>query len=366
MVADREVASAPAPKLEAGKWCKITAERAGGKLKLSLDGKPVLETDDDDYAVAGRYLALYAWNPAVFRSIRVWGREDPALKAHLRPEQVKLEKTLPADRFYPNRYYWLKKVFQDYVGFLEEGAASDAPIKWLPPPTFNQEAKGLGFEVLPGVEHTLIYDPKPCKGHADEGGNGKYESLEHGTYNHGLTPLLYQDKFIVFWGQHGKDEASDGSRTLAKVGTFNKDKTAIDWGGKETLAELAPPAVKLRRRSRNNDLNIIYEVGASAHPQIINGKLYVSIGFHCAHGWTDELPFRAPHEHGGTIPAAHWADNRDEKSGFVWDIFWGLGGSYVQRWRVEGKTIVPDTSIYRTSAELPVNIIFKINAVANA
>ena len=109
----------------------------------------------------------------------------------------------------------------------------------------------------------------------DEGGDGHYESLRHGTYSHHQRMVVYQDKLIVYWTNHSHDENGPGQRVLAKVGTFGPDRSAVDWGGDETLVELAPAPMPVRRRLWHHDPDVMYEGYASAMLQLINGKLYV-------------------------------------------------------------------------------------------
>jgi hypothetical protein len=87
---------------------------------------------------------------------------------------------------------------------------------------------------------------------------------------------LPKDKIIVYWFNHANDEDAPGQRLLAKVGTFNKDRTKINWGGKETLVELAGSPAPVRRRCRTFDPDLIAEAGIQAWPRVINGRFYVT------------------------------------------------------------------------------------------
>ena len=230
-----------------------------------------------------------------------------------------------------------------------EGSADEhqpaSPIHWVPPPTFSKTRPGLGLPQLEGVTHRLLYEPLPSKANVDEGGSGRYESLRHGTYSHHQRIVLHQDKFIVYWTNHSRDENGPGQRLLAKVGTFNGDRTDIDWGGDETLVELAPAPMLVRRRLWTHHPDEMYEGYASCMLQLINGRLYVRGSMVGCHGWTNDVKY-----HGRCykpIPAANWSDGRDPKRGFRWDMWWPLGLGFVQRWRVEGKTLVPDSPLYK-------------------
>jgi len=76
-------------------------------------------------------------------------------------------------------------------------------ITWHPPETFNPEMPGLGLPPLAGVEHTLFYDPLPSRCNLDDGGDGTYESLRHGTYSHHPQIVLFEIPFIAYWFQRG-------------------------------------------------------------------------------------------------------------------------------------------------------------------
>ena len=147
------------------------------------------------------------------------------------------------------------------IANVHSGAA-DVPVQWKPPASFDAQTPGLGLPPLEGAAHTLIYDPLPSKCNVDEGGDGRYESLRHGTYSHHQRILLVEDKFIVYWTQHSRDENGPGQRLLAKVGTFNADRTDIDWGGDETLFEIALAPVPVRRKRWEHDPDLIYETYA--------------------------------------------------------------------------------------------------------
>lgn len=227
------------------------------------------------------------------------------------------------------------------------GTMTEAPIRWIPPSSFSKEKAGLGFPPLPGIRHDLLYDPLPSKANVDEGGSGQYESLRHGTYSHHQRFALFQDKLIVYWTNHSRDENGPGQRLLAKVGTLSPDRAEVDWGGDETLVELSPAPMPVRRRGWKHDPEVMFEGYASSMLQLIHGKLYVRGNLVACHGWTDDVKF-----HGRSrkpIPADHWSDEMDRSRGFRWDIWWPLGLEFVQGWKLDGHTLVPDTPLYRIS-----------------
>ena len=224
--------------------------------------------------------------------------------------------------------------------------ASEPPFQWAPPETFDPNEPGLGLPLLPGLEHTIIHNPLPSNAAVDESGDGQYESLRHGTYNHCLSIALYKNKIIVFWLSHARDEDAPAQRVLAKVGTFNADWSDIDWGGDETLVELAGPPVPVRRHHKKYDPNVITEAAAHGGIKVINGRIYVAGRLAANHGWTND-----PKYHGWPgvkpVPASHWSDEQDRKRGFRYAVYHKLGLQFVQQWDIQGNTLKPVSPLYK-------------------
>ena len=226
------------------------------------------------------------------------------------------------------------------------------PVFWKKPVTFNPDVSGLGMEVFGGAMHSYIYDPLPSAACLDEGGDGHYESVAHGTYNHHPQLIQLQDKLIAYWTNHAKDENGPGERMLAKIGTFNTDMTEITWGGNETIVEIAPQPVLVNRRTYEHDPALISEIFVKGMLEVIDGKIY-SIGDILAiHGWTDD-----PVYHGiqySPVPIEHWSDEYNSSTGFTLDVWWKLG-KYYQRWVVVGNSLEPNTPLYISGA-LPTQV----------
>ena len=350
LFAHEERAVVAAELLKPDTWHTITATREGGRLTLAVDGKQVLTAADNPHGLIGSFLALYAWNPATFRSIKVWRRDDPELEKFLR-HRGKIKDSVARHRVHPYTpdHYASRDHMRDYIGYLKNGVRSFAPVRWIPPDTFDIGSPGLGLPVLPGIEHTVIYDPKLSKANMDEGGSGKFESLAHGEYNHHSRITLYKDKIIVHWTNHSLDENGPGQRMLGRVGTFNADGSAISWGGDETLVELAPSPVPVRRRLRRHDPDKIYEISAHGNLVPINESLYFFGHFTATHGYVNDLGFRQGRP-GHPIPAEKWSDNQDPEKGFATgDVFWNVGFGFIQKWKFEGDRLIPDSPIYKTS-----------------
>lgn len=236
------------------------------------------------------------------------------------------------------------------VPSADADAPGQPPIRWVPPPGFSKEKPGLGLPQLEGVTHHILYDPVPSKANVDEGGNGRYESVRHGTYNHHQRIVLFRDECIVYWTNHSRDENGPGQRLMAKVGTFTPDQTDITWGDDETLVELSPAPMPVRRRGWAHDPEVMCEGYAASMLQLVNGRLYVRGSLMACHGWTNDVKYhgrcRKP------IPEANWNDGRDHKRGFRWDLWWPLGLEFVQGWELKGHTLVPNTPLYKMADPL--------------
>ncbi len=221
----------------------------------------------------------------------------------------------------------------------------NAPITWIPPATFNAELKGLGLPQLEGIEHRIIYHPKWSNANVDEGGNGVYESLEHGTFCHGPSPLVVGDHIVVTWTNHTRDEGGPGLRKISRVGRIIDGGREIDFGGPERLTQVAAPPIPPRRRSFNVDPVTMWPyVGGSLN--LISGKLYLMGSLTCAIGYTNGEQYRMT---SGPVPEEHFRDSLDIEAGYNFDKWASLGFSFVQRFRIEGDHLVEDSPLYQRS-----------------
>jgi sialidase-1 len=84
-VPDSKDASAQEPVVKAGQWHTVTVIREAGRLKLLIDGKLSVETEDTPQGFAGPYIGFYTWNESVFRSLTVYTRSDKTLEQFLTP-----------------------------------------------------------------------------------------------------------------------------------------------------------------------------------------------------------------------------------------------------------------------------------------
>lgn len=223
-----------------------------------------------------------------------------------------------------------------------------SPIVWQPPASFNKDIDGLGLPQLEGITNYIIYDPLPSSANVDEGGNGVYEGLNYGIFNHDAGIVLFHDKFIVYWNNHTNDENGPGQRVLAKVGTFGKNKETIDWGGNETLVELVPPPVAPRRRQVTHSPTVINENSGKGRMLLINGRIY-SQGFVSArHGWTDSTAYDSIQS--SPVPAEHWSD--EKTSVFKYDVGWDIGPNFYQSLKICDDCILPAGDMFIYSPKL--------------
>ena len=336
-------------------WHRITATREGGKLALYVDDKLLVSGRDSPYGLNGPYVMLYAWNPAEFRSIRVWRKPDPIIEALIPAQNLNAPQGVVVDsieelkalpKYSPDHVVWLEKEAGMYLSFLRDGLASKAPIRWIPPATFDPAVPGMGLPPLPRAEHHVFYDPKPSHASIDEGGDGIYESPMHGTYNHGMRITLYKNYFLVHWSHHGKDEGGPGGRTLATVAVFNDDRTQLTWKGPDGIVELAPAPVPIRRRKREYDPDTILERAADASFVIINDRLYSFGCMKAAHGYSNLSAHHLAHDPKEPIPAKHWSDTYNKETGHTWEIYWAMGFDFVQQWEVKDNRLRPASPIY--------------------
>ena len=167
-------------------------------------------------------------------------------------------------------------------------ALANSPINWVVPETFDPNIAGLGLEQLEGISHEVIYDPKISAANTNLGGDGIYESLEHGMFNHDPRIILTNDKLIVQWNNHATDESAPGGRILAKVGTISADKENISWGGAETLVEAVPPPALVKSRLWDHGPEVIDEHFGLGGLSLINGRLYTYGSVQALHGWSND------------------------------------------------------------------------------
>lgn len=227
---------------------------------------------------------------------------------------------------------------------------AQAPIRWMPPPGFDPAQPGLGLPPMKNARHTILYKPKPSNADPADGGNGQYESLLHGTYNHHQQFLVVGEKVIVYWTNHVRDENGPGQRIIAKVGTIDSYGT-LAWGGDETLIEIAPPPMPAKRRLFDNKGELLDSAFLDGDLVLVDGKIYLRGRILACDGWTDDMRYhnsqlRHP------VPAEHYRSGRDPDNGFRWDIYWFLA-SFIQQFEFVDDKIIPSSPVYIVGSPFP-------------
>jgi hypothetical protein len=218
----------------------------------------------------------------------------------------------------------------------------EPPLRWAPPPSFDPDMPGLGLPQLPGVHTEIIYAPTLSTAAREDGGDGRYESLAHGTYNHHTRAIIYKDKVIVYWTNHARDENGPGQRILARWGTFNHDRSRVDWGTPETnLVEIAPPPVDVRRREPLDQPKDRRYVGGRL--LVVDGKIRLAGAVAMYHGWTDDLKYRTPST---PLPEERFREVRDRTTGYNYDMRWATGPAFYQTWDFVAGKLAPVSPMF--------------------
>ncbi|HPN85343.1 MAG TPA: hypothetical protein PK821_08420, partial [Victivallales bacterium] len=234
----------------------------------------------------------------------------------------------------------------------------EAPIRWVVPENFNPTLPDLGIQHLEGIEHFEIFHAIPSKAAIEDGGDGKYESLRHGTWNHGPPVLIpFKNHVVAYWCNHALDEEGAGSRILGKYGRILDDEGNVDWGGDENLFEAGPAAVPVSRRrieSGTEKVNCIQTRGAF---NIIEGRLFFCGKLLALHGkssnsssyWEGAIKF------GQKIPSDSFRAGPDALALGGQNLRWELGVDFYQEWDIVDGKLKTISPLYR-SGEIPKTI----------
>lgn len=232
--------------------------------------------------------------------------------------------------------------------------AEDAPLRWLAPAGFDAKKAGLGLAPLPGVTHEVIYAPAPSSAALETGGDGRYESVLHGTYNHHTRAVILGDKVVVYWTNHSHDENGPGQRIVARWGVLDAARTRIDWGDPTVRTlELAPAPVPVHRRVplEATGFDRRYVRGDLV---VIDGRLRFDGTFLLNHGWTDDPRFRwrfgepVPEERFRAVPDTDEAHARQRV--YRYDMFWTVGPAFRQLWDFSTGTLAPASALHLENA----------------
>ena len=233
----------------------------------------------------------------------------------------------------------------DAAKLLERYPADPAsPVRWAVPDGFDPRQPGLGLRQLPEAEHFELLHCLRSRAPADEGGSGAYESLRHGTWNHNNSVFVFKDRLLAIWHNHAQDENGPGSRVLARAGKVLNDRGEVDWGGEETLVELAPAAVPVRRRLPRSDADAVRDAQAVGSFTVIDGRLLFRGSLLALHGVSTRMrnipkgevlaPEEYDHGHSANMPGAGFA---------VWD----LDFPFYQEWGVKDDRFQPLSPLYK-------------------
>ncbi|MCQ2396424.1 MAG: hypothetical protein MJ106_01855 [Lentisphaeria bacterium] len=222
---------------------------------------------------------------------------------------------------------------------------SEPPVIWNVPEAFDTSKDGFGLEQFPGTELSFIYEP--IISHADpaEGGDGKYESVMHGTYNHHQQFALIDDYVVVFWTNHVRDENGPGQRILARLGKFNEDGSQIDWGRPEDIVEVAQPVQAARLRPAADTDSVITGIFMDDIVTQVGDQILVKCRFMLCDGWTNNMKYHGSPPNTAPVPDEFYSQPRIPEKNYRYDIYWYLG-SFVRTWTVKDGKLVASSEPY--------------------
>lgn len=225
----------------------------------------------------------------------------------------------------------------------------DAPIKWIAPDTFDPTADGLGFPQLKAAEHFELLHALPSRAALEDGGDGVYESMQHGTWNHGIRHLaVFQDRLIALWNNHAIDEGGPASRMIGKVGRIVNEEGEVDWGGPETFIEPGPAPVPVRRRKIDSDRDKIRGTKVRGDFQVVGDRLLFSGHLLAKHGATTEPGRRRPEDGDSMVlPPEHFYFGKTAEAPGAAFIDWDLGFRFHQEWALIDGRLQPVSPLYK-------------------
>lgn len=233
----------------------------------------------------------------------------------------------------------------DHAGLSERYPPEpDAPFSWIVPEGFDPRVPGLGMTELKEAEHVELLHCLRSECSADEGGTGVYESLKHGTWNHNNSVFVFKDRLLGVWHNHAQDENGPGSRVLAKVGKVVNGDGDVDWGGDETLMEIAPAAVPVRRRHLKSDEDAVRDAQTSGEFRMVGDRLVFFGSMSALHGMTTRVPRGIPY--GEVLNPEEYAFERVPSIPNLSFAVFNLGCRFFQEWGVRDDRFQPLSPIY--------------------
>lgn len=215
---------------------------------------------------------------------------------------------------------------------LAAGAAA-APVELKIPQKIDASAPDIGLPQQPGAQHYKLAAPgmDPVIGWA----------------NHDPKMTRIGDRIVVEWTCHLGDENGPGQTIVGTVVEFDPETGAPLNTERLQYTSLTPAPLPVRRRSWKFDPERIDEYFSHGGLELRDGTLYFSGRLLAIHGVTDDLSISLNSHHGipPSVPAEHWRDEFDQKSGFTNEIVWTFL-NFRQRWKVEGNRLIPDSPGY--------------------
>ena len=321
-------------------------------LQVWLNGEPVFDTLKDGNGVSPTAINNHLVNVRLSAgqnvlAVRLINGIRGAILAMAGPEELRrgdFRSILPP----PDREL-------DAVQLLERYAPDpQAPLQWRMPDGFDPREPGLGLPTLDSAEHVELLHCHKSKAPLDEGGNGVYESLEHGTWNHNISPLVhFQDRLIGVWHNHSLDENGPGSRVLARVGKVVNDRGEVNWSPEGSLIEPAPAPVPVRRRKLQSDRDAVRGAQATGTFFVINDRLFFCGQLGALHGvHTDPDPTAREEQ---IIPKEYFYFGKGPDAPTATFARWDLGFRFYQEWAVRDDRLQPVSSLYKEN-DLPATL----------
>jgi len=237
----------------------------------------------------------------------------------------------------------------------------EAVVSWEVPETFNPTLPDLGLPPLPEAEHAVIFEAQRSGAALDDGGEGAYESPEHGTWNHTPQALVFGDHLIVQWQSHARDEHGPGARILGRRGRILDEAGQVDWGRGEksqSIVEIAPSAVMVDRRIVHGTIKIVRNVNTCGLFHVVEDRLFFFGNLSALYG--KAMVTSAHWDHGTVkigkmLPDSDFDDVLGPRSQGGINVRWDLGVQFCQEWAVIDDCLQPVSPLFR-SADLPTSL----------
>lgn len=221
-----------------------------------------------------------------------------------------------------------------------------APVRWAVPAGFDPRLPDLGLPELTEAKHRILYRARRGNAPIEEGGSGLYDGLVDGTWNHNLASFQFQDRVLIIWDNHALDENGPGSRVLAKVGNVVSEQGDVDWDQPESLVELAPQPVLVRRRKLISDRDRIRGAQAKGRFVVHKDRLFFVGHLSALHGVYRSTGCRMEYLRVGVIPDGNFFWGRGPECPEAGFARIDLKYRFVQEWGVRDDVFQPLSPLY--------------------